>query len=209
MENKTKIAVCVFLFIFSMFNQSCNNSPIRNPELCIKNEEGNWLISPYDSIFIKVVTVDGKEIQVEEIIDIRTFDFLYKYKEDSVKFKNAFYSHNPSKIYFKDKNFLYFLVKDSLNNYLLDRKCGANDYEMVGGEYIKIFPNVYWQVKRIANADYHTFKSINVLQNKSEWAITVGLDKRNIFYGDQIMQKDMFESLFWEKKDSLRTFYNY
>ena len=209
MENKTKIAVSVLLFIVSLFNQSCDNKPIRNPNLCIKTRAGNWYITLNDSVFIKEVIDEDKKVPISKIIDFTTFDYLYKYKEDSVKFNNPFYSHNPSGIYYKDKNFLYFLIRDTSSHFLLHKKCRSNQYEILGGEYLKIFASVYYRDKAIVNADYNTFKTMNVTQYKSELDITVGLDKNNIFYGASVMSKGLFETLYWENKDSLKVYYHY
>lgn len=209
MENKTKIRTSISLFIFIFISLSCNNVQVRNPELCFKTNEGDWHIKTDDSKWIKEVITDSEELPVSEIIDFRTFDYLYKYKDDSIKFNNTFYSHNPSKVYFKDKRFLYFLVNDSSGDALLYKKCKSNEYELIGGEYLKIFPNVYWQTKKINNADYQTFKTMNVSQNKSEWGITIGIDKNNIYYGADIITKTIFETLYWTNKDSLKIHYHY
>jgi hypothetical protein len=209
MENNAKVTRALFLCVLLFCIPSCAEVAVRNPELCVKTAKGNWIVRTRDSVQISEVVVEGKRIPVQDAIDFGTFDYLYKYEEDAAKFNNAFYHLNPPEVYFKDKDFLYFLVTDSADNSYLERKCTVMEYELIGGEYMRIYPKVYWRTSAIENADYRTFGTMNVARNKSEWDATIGYDRNNLFHGDKVLPKELFDSFFWTNRDSLKEYYHY
>ncbi|RAJ08011.1 DKNYY domain-containing protein [Arenibacter echinorum] len=208
MENKAKIITLLSLIILAI-NLTCNNRTQRNNLLCSRGENGKWSIILEEDVLIDMVYVDNKAIAIDKTIDCKTFNYLFKFSEDSLKLNNTYYTHNPPKNYFKDKNFIYFLMCATPENCQLVKKCSVNEYELMGGEYIKIYRNVYWQGHKIHNADANTFNTMNVIQDKSEWELTVGFDKNFIYNQASVMSKKRFESLYWINKDSLRLYYHY
>lgn len=206
MENTTKIIVKTFFGCFlliSLFGCIQKNNNIKNTDiLYVDKKTGNLIFKPYDSMQITEV-IDGNKIKkLKEVVDEKTFDLLYNFREDSLKINNIYYKYNPVTVYYRDENFIYFLI-DSV----LVKKGDSNEYEVLGGAYLKLHNKIFWNAKEIRDVDIKTFHTINVMREKSEWSKTVGVDKNYIYNGNLIMEESVFDKLYWENIDSLRKQY--
>jgi hypothetical protein len=212
MENKTKIIPFGFLIFLSLFgcNHSPNNCEIEKSLFSFKHDSLNNLIldikkysKPHSLTYVQI---NGKQYKIEKIVDCNSFESIFEGK-DSTSLNNDYYKLNPIFSYFKDKKYLYFYYEDS--SYLIV-KGKSDQYECLGGPYLKIKNTIYYDGKEVIGADNTSFRTITVYRNKSEWMKTVGLDENNIFNGENKMTEDMFNRLLWENKDSIkRAYFNY
>ncbi|MDO5656398.1 MAG: DKNYY domain-containing protein [Flavobacteriaceae bacterium] len=206
MENTKKIiekTLLIYVFLIGFIGCTQENYNIKNPEiLYVDKKTGNLIFKPYYSKQITEV-IDGNKIKkLKEVLDERTFDLLYNFREDSLKINNIYYNYNPVAVYYRDKNFIYFLV-DSV----LIKKGNINEYEVLGGLYLKLNNKIFWNAIEIKNVDIKTFHTINVMREKSEWSKTVGIDKNHIYNSNLIMDESVFDKLYWSNVDSLRKQY--
>ena len=151
-----------------------------------------------------------------KIIDIKSFDLLYN--DDNVKkqVNNEFYLRDGNDYYFKDKNYIYMYKDDSTdeNNFPFFFIAGkSNNYKVLGGAYLQIKNIIYCKGEVLKEADVKTFKTVKMQRRDSEWSITVGLDKRNIYLYNRKIEKSQLLSyvlpIYESKIDSLiRTQHN-
>ena len=192
MENTKKI-VCGFFFI--SFIISCGSS-IRN-KIYIKkkdkhvffkhftfNEQGNQdgSFKQSDSIFFSKVIFENQNILNENIIDTESFDALYNDINDREKVKNDYYLRGDD-YYFKDNKYVYIYV-DDVTQFIKPKFFIAgkiNDYNILGGSYLKVGNKIYCKGVEIENVDIKTFKIAKMRLKYSEWFQTIGFDK-NAFY---------------------------
>jgi len=77
-----------------------------------------------------------------------------------------------------------------------------NNYELLGGVYIRINDKIYWRGMEVLHVDVNSFKVLNVQRNKSEWQASIGTDGNNLYHGNKIMSHNQFiENYFWKDKD--------
>lgn len=204
MENSKKMILYSLLvfFFFSCKGQEKESEKI-NKTFIQQDKVGNlWIKVPCfldekkadnfyiknDSIFFKSVTT-SKNIQVENknIIDIKTFVPIPLNEAEKGKINNSYYINNPFYNYFRDKNYIYIYSEENFLSPTFLQIEKPNNYELLGGAYIRINDKIYWRGLEVLNADISSFKVINVQRNKSEWEASIGTDQKHIYSGDKIM----------------------
>lgn len=208
MENQAKIISIVLLFLL-LFNFSCNtrsNCNIKNKSLLLKVDSLNNLVLVLKEYYmhnrIEFIKINGKLHKLGEIIHCNSFRNIYD-DLDSITLGNEYYRANPIASYFKDKNYIYFYTG---SNYLTV-KGKSNQYEVLGGPYLRIDNKIYYEGKEVIGADISSFKVIHAGQKDSGWLRTVGLDNKYIYNSENKMNELMFEHFRWDNKDSLKQIY--
>ncbi|MGO3183421.1 MAG: DKNYY domain-containing protein [Aequorivita sp.] len=213
MENSKKIIWFIYvLFLFSCQGQN-DNTQIKNKDLFTIKDGDNELTlklpinsKELDCLFLSEITDEGVTKKVSEVIDFKTFDYLYNFKEDSTKINNEYYVVNPVDNYFKDKNYVYvFQNMNEIPNFFIAGK--TSNYDVLGGAYLNVRNVIYWRGNIVNGADVKTFKTINVSRNKSEWRATIGMDKNNLYNGNQIMTLENAKNSYFLSKDLLKKYF--
>ncbi len=195
----------VIICLITLFAFSCAETGTpRNAELLVKDKQGNWTLNVRKSQ-LKTVQVNNQPKPIKNVIDVESFDFLSRFEEDATKISNRYYLVNPSGSYFKDKNNLYFLTGE--NPKVLSLITTVDKYELLGGMYIKVGSEIFWNGRKVENVDVESFNVMHVPRAKSEWRASVGLDKTHLYMGGQLMTEKTFNGLYWDVEDELRAFY--
>jgi hypothetical protein len=209
MENTKKIIVSYFI---SLILVSCQ-SKVRNSELLIQQNDSLFLkfynISQHDTTIVKHIIKEDKITDLKTIIHPSSFDILANFEEDSLAIRNPYnlQKTNKNQFLYRDKNFLYFLIDTGVGNEHLKYMCKIPDYQLLGGDYIKIGSNVYYSVKLIQNIDVKSFKTIDVVRHKSEWETTLGIDKYNVYIGNKVLPRESSYQYYFSSKDSVYSQY--
>ncbi|MGO3183393.1 MAG: DKNYY domain-containing protein [Aequorivita sp.] len=202
----------VFILLFSCQGQN-DNTQIKNKDLFTIKDGDNELTlklpinsKELDCLFLSEITDEGVTKKVSEVIDFKTFDYLYNFKEDKAKINNEYYIVNPVDNYFKDKNYVYvFQNMNETPQFFIAGK--TSNYDVLGGAYLKVGNKVYWRGNIVNGADVKTFKTINVPRNKAEWDATIGIDKEHLFNGNQIMTLENATKNYFLSKDLLKKYF--
>lgn len=236
MENSKKIGIII---IFSLFLIGCKNKPLIKEYPSIKNhlflkyiEDGYLIFKNFsyskgsnqmdsyikdDSIHFKTVIYNNKEVKIKDIVDASTFDLLWNDSNDRNKVQNNYYLKDDNNLtYFKDKNYFYIFYEELFNmenpEYNLSKFFIAgksNDYEVLGGMYVRVGNFIYYIGKKIENADPSTFKTFKVYMKYSEWQNTVAADSANIYDNARKIDYQEFKEMFFldSRFDSLKKIY--
>ena len=73
-------------------------------------------------------------------------------------------------------------------------KC--DDYEVLGGEYLRVDDKIYSRGVEVTGADLASFHTIEVLRKYSEWQAILGKDKNHIYLYDKPMTKSQSEGFY-------------
>lgn len=223
MENKIKIVILIsFVFFFTCCTQQ-KNSELNNSEISfgLRQYFGKVLCENENFIFevpciycldekpirfINVKTINNDTLYLRNVIDTSSFRLLGLDSFEKEKIRNRFYLDGRMLCYYRDKNNLYaFLDKENPEFLLLGL---WKDVILLGGNYIRIKNRIYSKGLFIPHADLETFHTMDIPQfhNKSEWSVTVGLDKNHIYLDEKIMDKLCFNKIIFSN-DSLKNIY--
>lgn len=167
-------------------------------------KEGNLLhitdypaISPFNgkTYVVKYVKMNGKLYPLSDVVDCKSFINIYDSEDSVARRNNEYYRINPIVNYFKDKKYLYFYVQQEKPPYddFLTVMGKCNDYEVLGGEYLRVGDKIYSRGVEVAGADVASFHTIEVLRKYSEWHAILGKDKNHIYLYDKPMTKSQSE----------------
>jgi len=142
--------------------------------MTIKNDSLNFS-HVYDS-------KTNKYIKNNEVIDWETFDNIFNNPENVKKTKET-QNVVDYNCYFSDKNntYLYPFLSTKL---VLIR---GNDYEVLGGFYLKLNNEIYWWGEKLKSVDIKTFKTIQLINDVDYHEDSVGSDKNHLYFGNEIM----------------------
>ena len=201
MENTKKVG---FLFLILLI-LSCTHN-IKNVKY-LKKEKGELFFkhrtfSPScsqkgsfikgDSVFYENVLYDNKLVKNKKIIDEATFDLLSNDMNDRKKIKNDYYLKSGNDYYFKDKNYIYiyrddFTIPTNTPIFFIAGK--TNNYEVLGGGFLKVGNEIYNKGYQIKNVNIETFKTGRMILKNSEWFITIGIDKNGFYFDNSRIDK--------------------
>jgi len=224
MENTKKI-MCIYLSI--LFLISCtyniknkNYLITKQNELYFKHHTFSNISKQYDSfkekdsVYFKNVYHEGKMISNKEIIDPESFDLLYNDENFRKRVNNEFYLRDKCDYYFKDKNYIYMYKDDSTNEnnipfFFIAGK--STDYKVLGGAYLQIKDIIYCKGEILNGVDVKTFKTAKIRLEHSEWSMTIGLDKKNIYLENRKINKSKLhlyiDRIYEINTDSIRRMY--
>ena len=200
MENTKKI---IFFFLWAVITLSgCDNKTdlknIRNTGLVSKDLNGKIYVNfnkhhnhpelGQNAIrYYDVAT--GSRTPITDIINIEKLDFLYKYEEDRLKIKSSYYESKPINNYLKDDKYIY--VYKNMDGYPEFFIAGSvDDYEVMGGAYLRVGNKIYWSGLQVNNVDANSFKTINISRKHSEWDATIGKDDISYYLGNRSVTKE-------------------
>ena len=206
MENKTKVIIFLFLSLFAILS-ACNRQ-------CTCTQQGigyAWHSDPIEGkvlhvipytlmgekyeYVVKSVKMNGKLYPLSDVVDCKSFINIYDSEDSVARRNNEYYRINPIVNYFKDKNYLYFYIEQEKPPYddFLTVMGKCDDYEVLGGEYLRVGDKIYSRGVEVAGADLASFHTIEVLRKYSEWQAILGKDKNHIYLYDKPMTKSQSE----------------
>lgn len=206
MENTTvNLALLCLIFMFFSCKEEVKNEKYiacQKKTIFFKHktfqsktkQEGSFIKA--DSIYFSKVFFQNKNIDLKNILDVESFDKIISPK-NAKEINNPFYYKDSTDFYyFKDRKYLYSYYDDITNSYPSFSIIGnSNEYRLLGGAYLLANNKIYCKGKEI-EADPKTFKTAKMRLKHSEWFITIGVDKNNIYQENQ-------------KKDKMFLIYNY
>lgn len=204
MENTKKIGFLFLIFLILSCTHNIKNMKYlrqEKGELFFKHRtfapfcSQKGCIKKGDSVFFENVLYDNKLIKNKKIIDEASFDLLSNYAIDRKKIKNEYYLKSGNDYYFKDKNYLYVYRDDFTipNNTPIFFIAGnTNNYEVLGGGFLRVENKTYNKGNEIKDVDLKTFKTARMILKNSGWFITIGIDKNGFYLGDSIIDKSEF-----------------
>lgn len=208
MENKKKIVFFLFLTLLGSLAACNRHCPCTQQGTGFvwhsEPKEANVLhISIHPSILpfsgktleVKYVKMNGALHPVSEVVDCKSFINIYDSEDSVARRNNEYYRINPIVNYFKDKNYLYFYIEQEKPPYddFLTVMGKCDDYEVLGGEYLRVGDKIYSRGVEVAGADLASFHTIEVLRKYSEWQAILGKDKNHIYLYDKPMTKSQSE----------------
>lgn len=209
MENKKKIVFFLFLTLLGSL-AACNRH-------CPCTQQGTgfvWYSDPIEGkvlhvipytlmaekyeYVVKSVKKNGKLYPVSDVVDCKSFINIYDSEDSVARRNNEYYRINPIVNYFKDKNYLYFYIEQEKPPYddFLTVMGKCDDYEVLGGEYLRVGDKIYSRGVEVAGADLASFHTIEVLRKYSEWQAILGKDKNHIYLYDKPMTKSQSEGFY-------------
>ena len=216
MENTKKLIVSLFVFI-SLF--SCGNkenkeviiSKIKSPDLIVKTDRGYVLqLRDFNSVkndfysVNKLRDLENKLVEIQNVIDFESFENLTNSDEYKNQIKNDYYLRSPIYNYFFDKNYVYiYSYLNGKNDFYISGF--KKDLKILGGAYIRVKDTIYCYGDVMKGVDVTTFKTIDVMRNKSEWDATFGLDNYNIYRGGEVLLEE--DAVRFYLKDSIKNKY--
>ncbi|OXA89515.1 DKNYY domain-containing protein [Flavobacterium hercynium] len=214
MENTKKIVLLLIISFFSLTGCKSQNKEIKLlSNNLYKDDKGNIIFRIRDleglkeekGLTVKNDTLnfshvyDSKTntyIKNNEVIDWETFDNIFNDPKNVEKTKEkqngiTFYC------YFSDKNNMY--LYPFLSTRLLFIK--GNDYEVLGGAYLKVNNEIYWKAKKLESVDIKTFKTIQVINAADYHESSIGSDKNHLYIGSKIMSYEIFKYRYSEYQE--------
>lgn len=159
MENQKKIIFLLFILCcFGCKNNKCNCTTetfslyvdsLGQQVLKIKEHR-------YDSgSYVGFVKTGNKLEKIEDFIDCESFQNIFD-GIDSIMLGNFYYKYNHITTYFKDKNYIYFYLKDYARiptfpyrpNYLVNMG-KSNEYEVISGPYLRIGNQIFYEGNKV------------------------------------------------------------
>lgn len=211
MENKKKIVFFLFLTLLGSLAACNRHCPCTQQGTGFvwhsEPKEANVLhISIHPSILpfsgknleVKYVKMNGALHPVSEVVDCKSFINIYDSEDSVARRNNEYYRINPIVNYFKDKNYLYFYIEQEKPPYddFLTVMGKCDDYEVLGGEYLRVGDKIYSRGVEVAGADLASFHTIEVFRKYSEWQAILGKDKNHIYLYDKPMTKSQSEGFY-------------
>ncbi|OXA89513.1 DKNYY domain-containing protein [Flavobacterium hercynium] len=141
-------------------------------------------------------------IKNNEVIDWETFDNIFNDPKNVEKTKEkqngiTFYC------YFSDKNNTY--LYPFLSTRLLLIK--GNDYEVLGGAYLKVNNEIYWKAKKLKSVDIETFKTVQLVNTADYHELSIGSDKDHLYGGNEIMSYKEFKDRYRTDEELERKYF--
>lgn len=201
--NKTVLYLLLLVFFISCKSQNKEIPSLSNN--LYKDEKGNIIfriLSYQDLKEQEGMTVkndilnfshvyDSKTntyIKNNEVIDWETFDNIFNDPENVEKTKETQNDVNYD-CYFSDKNNMYLYPFLSTKLVLIK----GNDYEVLGGYYLKLNNEIYWWGEKLKSVDIETFKTIQLINDVDYHEDSVGSDKNHLYSGNEIMSYKRFK----------------
>lgn len=222
MENTKKI-IGFFTLLFFIAGCDAKNTleSIKNPNLIEKNSSGYFVVKiPFSRrkprrfhYWQKVRTTDKKIENIDKVIDFSSFDYLDNFKEDKIKIDTNYYTLKPMNNYFKDKNHIYIYQHIHIDTPVFFVAGSIEDYEMLGGGYLRVGRTIYWEGKKIDNVDiddFTTFKTL-MLEGVSKgrvWEVFVGKDSKYLYGGSNIMNYEAAKNYYDFDENIMKQYFN-
>ena len=150
-----------------------------------------------DTVYLRNVLYKSAYTSLSKKIDPVTFEQLYNIDSNKVKVSNPFYLRYPyNAVYFTDDKNIYFYdenEQDPANPAKLILAGEKSNYKLLGGGYLSIAGKIFYNGKEVVGADLGSFKTFRMQLDNSEWALTVGYDKNNIYLDEKKMDQKTFE----------------
>ncbi len=172
-----------------------------------KKEKDYFVVKNNIIHFEKVLNIELSDtVELERILDKSTFRMIGLTDNEKRKIRNPYYFEGRMNCYYADsKNFYTYLNNDNPQFLWIGL---SKDFELLGGNYVKINNKIYSGGQLVDSADIESFHTMEIpqLHNKSEWSITIGLDAKHIYSNENIMDKKRFTKVVYSN-DSLKHIY--
>jgi hypothetical protein len=218
MENTKKIAVLIILVLSMICCNSQKGKKLNLTNNLFKDDKGNivFRIPDYEKMQVQqgmtikndsinfsfVYDVKNKEyIKTNDIIDWETFQNIFNNPENEIKVNEDQYTVDLN-CYFEDKNNFYLYPFLGTKLFMIRN----NNYDILGGAYLKINDEIYWRAEKIDSVDIKTFKVIKLKSSIDYHEGAIGIDKNHLYKGNKVMGYEEFKSKY-SNYDKLKSKY--
>lgn len=218
MENTKKIVLIIISFLCLISCNSQNSKELHLTNNLFKDAKGNIIFAVNDYEKTKEqkgMTVKNDSIYFSHVYDIKTNE--YKKNNEVIDwktFRNIFNNpKNEKKVNDEQSEVAYNCYFEDKNNFYLYPFLGTklfmikgNNYEVLGGAYLKINNEIYWRAEKIPFVDLNTFKTIRLRSNVDYYQTSIGMDKNHLYMGNKIMTYDVFKENFSDEELKIKYF---
>lgn len=168
---------------------------------------GYYSIDSTGVTFEGAITQSGDTIRLGSIVDASSFRVVGTTVDEKKSIRNPYHFDGRMNCYYMDAAHIYGYNGQPPFSFRVLGK--ASDLELMGGAFIRMGNEVFANGLLIPSADASSFHTMDAWQahRKSEWSLTLGLDKDHMYWGQSVMsERSLYDALGYEE-DSLKRIY--